>query len=265
MVRMSDLVRGIVREAPVPTPPRSPAEPSEGVQSTPPVSIANSELPVPVVRVEPPPPRHPVEPSEPSAPLFGELQQFLLDARARISGEGFVWTRLESLVDRAATSLRVSPDLFWVANHPVAPPGVDYVAFHQARVCVLALRLGVDLGYDAARLVPLGEAAALFDVGLWQLPAALVERADSLSDRDLAAYRSHPTLSAEIVLVAPAPAHRRHDPRPPRARARAGLSPCPAGRRHRSRREDHRPRRHVRGAHGAAIVPAAAATARGDP
>jgi HD-GYP domain-containing protein (c-di-GMP phosphodiesterase class II) len=92
-----------------------------------------------------------------------------------------------------------SPDLFWVAHNPAAPPGVDYVAFHQARVCVLALRLGADLGYDRARLRPLGLAAALFDAGLWQMPPQLIERADALSGQGLATYRSHPRLSAGIV------------------------------------------------------------------
>jgi hypothetical protein len=204
MVRMSDLVRGIVREAPAPKPPPAAPPPPEAVkrpvvEPTPPLSIATSEPHEPVVRLEPPAPRRPVEPSEPSEPLFGELQQFLVEARARVNGGGFVWTRLESLVLRAVTSLMGSPDLFWVANNPAAPPGVDYVAFHQARVCVLALRLGVNLGYDAARLLPLGQAAALFDAGLWLLPQGLVERADSLSGNDMATYRTHPKLSAEIV------------------------------------------------------------------
>jgi hypothetical protein len=204
MVRMSDLVRGIVREppAPKPAPAAPPPEPAKRavVEATPPVSLATTETPEPLVRVEPaPPPRRPAEPSEPSEPLFGELQQFLIEARVRVNGGGFVWTRLESLVDRAITSLMGSADLFWVAHNPATPPGVDYVAFHQARVCVLALRLGVNLGYDAARLLPLGQAAALFDAGLWQLPQGLVERADSLSGSELATYRSHPKLSAEIV------------------------------------------------------------------
>ncbi len=205
MVRMSDLVRGIVREAPAPKPAPAAAAPEPVkrpvVEPTPPVSIASNEPPEPVVRLEPPAPaaRGPVEPSEPSEPLFGELQQFLVEARERVRGGGFVWTRLENLVDRAVTSLMRSPDLFWVANNPAAPPGVDYVAFHQARVCVLSLRLGVNLGYDAARLLPLGEAAALFDAGLWQLPAGLLDRVDSLSGNELATYRSHPKLSADIV------------------------------------------------------------------
>ena len=204
MVRMSDLVRGIVREgtapsAPAPAPAADPTK-RPVVEPTPPVSIANNEPPEPVVRLEPPStPRDPVEPSEPSEPLFGELQQFLVEVRDRVRGGGFVWTRLESLVDRAVTSLKRSADLFWVANNPAAPPGVDYIAFHQARVCVLCLRLGIDLGYDAGRLLPLGQAAALFDAGLWRLPAGLIDHVDTLSGNDLATYRSHPRVSAEIV------------------------------------------------------------------
>ena len=202
MVRMSDLVRGIVREAPASRPAPAPEpEPAKRpvVEPIQPVSLASNEPPEPVVRLEPPAARRGEEPSEPSEPLFGELQQFLVDARARVNGGGFVWTRLESIVSRAVASLMRSPDLFWVANNPAAPPGVDYVAFHQARVCVLSLRLGVNLGYDAGRLVPLGQAAALFDTGLWHLPAGLLERVDTLSGNDLATYRSHPSLSAEIV------------------------------------------------------------------
>ena len=205
MVRMSDLVRGIVREAPVPKPaPPAPPEPAPAkrpvVEPTPPVSLASHEPPEPVVRLEPQAPATRREdPSEASEPLFGELQQFLVEARERVNSGGFLWTRLESLVDRTIASLMRSADLFWVANNPAAPPGVDYVAFHQARVCVLSLRLGANLGYDAARLLPLGQAAALFDAGLWQLPAGLIERVDSLSGNELATYRSHPRLSAEIV------------------------------------------------------------------
>jgi hypothetical protein len=204
MVRMSDLVRGIVREASVPKPaPAAPPAPESatrpGVEPSP-VSLASHEPPEPVIRLEPPAPAtRGQDPSEPSEPLFGELQQFLVEARERVNGGGVVWTRLESLVDRAVVSLLRSPDLFWVANNPAAPPGIDYIAFHQARVCVLSLRLGVNLGYDAARLLPLGQAAALFDAGLWQLPAGLIDRVDALSGNELATYRSHPKLSADIV------------------------------------------------------------------
>jgi HD-GYP domain-containing protein (c-di-GMP phosphodiesterase class II) len=215
MVRMSDLVRGIVRDArPAPAPPpaagrpapeTSPAadaagEPAErpAVLPTRRVSLASTEPAEPVAPAAPPS-RAPAEPSEPSAPLFAALEQLLLEARDCVHGGAFPWARLEALVDRAAASLAASPDLFWVAHDPAASTRADPVAFHQARVCVLTLRLGATLGYDPARLRRLGLAAALFDAGLWELPPSLVERADALAGQELAAYRSHPRLSAAIV------------------------------------------------------------------
>jgi hypothetical protein len=145
-------------------------------------------------------PRASEGPAESPEPLFGELQQLVLHAHEVLRGHAaFPWSRLAALVDRAITALSRSADLFWVANNPAAPPGVDYVAFHQARVCIMALRIGVGVGCERARLTSLGQAAALFDVGLWQMPDAILTKGDALTGEELALWRSHPRLSAEIV------------------------------------------------------------------
>jgi HD-GYP domain-containing protein (c-di-GMP phosphodiesterase class II) len=124
----------------------------------------------------------------------------MLEVRALVHGSGELsWARLSAMIDRAITSLERSADLFWVANNPAAPPGVDYLAFHQARVAITALRIGANVGYDRRRLLSLGLAGCLIDVGLWQLPEALLRRADTLSADEQATYRSHPRLSAELV------------------------------------------------------------------
>jgi hypothetical protein len=203
MVRMSDLVRGIARDpaarpaapladahtaepAAAPPPPRARVEVEES-RPTPAPSAPSGELAV-SFRAE-----------EPSA-LLGELQELLLEIRGLARGTGdFPWTRLQGLIDRAATSLDRSPDLFWVANNPAAAPGVDYLAFHQARVAVMALRIGANVGYERRRLLSLGVAGCLIDVGLWQLPETLLRRLDTLAGDELAAYRSHPRLSADLV------------------------------------------------------------------
>jgi len=208
-VRMSDLVRGIVRESPPaplperPAPSERSAEPAE-VTPMRLMSLASLGTPPPVEREDPvppePEPRVPEPPAESPEPLFGELQAFLGEAQQRLHGSGgFPWGRLQALVDRAISALARSADLFWVANNPAVPAGVDYIAFHQARVCVLALRIGGGVGYDGARLSALGLAAALFDVALWQMPEAILRRVDSLSGEELALWRSHPRLSADIV------------------------------------------------------------------
>jgi HD-GYP domain-containing protein (c-di-GMP phosphodiesterase class II) len=96
-------------------------------------------------------------------------------------------------------ALERSPDLFWVANNPADSPGADYLAFHQARVAVMAVRIGANSGYDRSRLAVLGVAGALIDVGLWQMPDTVLRKMDALAGDELAAYRSHPRLSAEMI------------------------------------------------------------------
>jgi hypothetical protein len=205
MVRMSDLVRGMGREASAksatpptapaataPAPPAAPAKP--GLPPPPPRARGESEVrSAPVVETAP-------APLEDPGVLLGEMQALLLEVReiARGSGE-FPWTRLEALIDRAIISLDRSPDLFWVANNPAAAPGVDYLSFHQARVAVMALRIGANVGYDRRRLLSLGMAGALIDVGLWPMSETVLRRLDTLTGDELNAYRAHPRHSAELI------------------------------------------------------------------
>jgi HD domain-containing protein len=195
MVRMSDLVRGLGRDSP--SPPARPAEPPAA--PAPPGARGDDEAWSPAIAAPASEPAAVGHAEEPSA-LLGELQALLLEVRglARAGGD-FPWARLQALIDRAVTSLDRSPDLFWVANNPAAAPGVDYLAFHQARVAVMALRIGANIGYERRRLITLGMAGCLIDVGLWQMPETLLRRLDALAGEELAAYRAHPRLSADLV------------------------------------------------------------------
>src|SRR5207253_11235564 len=131
---------------------------------------------------------------------FAELQLFLARVRELIrTGDELPWSELEQIIERCAVSLAASIDLFWLANNTVAVAGVDYLAFHQARVGVLAMTIGASVGYDRPRQVQLGMAGSLIDVGLWQLPQSLLRRLDSLSTDEQAQYRSHPRLSVELI------------------------------------------------------------------
>ena len=157
MVRMSDVVRGIARDKPAetakaaPTPGASPPPPPPPPRPRP-VEDAPGPTPPPAVdeprAVEPGPSLDalPIEPatlSESAEPLFAELQLFLARVRELIrTGDEFPWSELEQIIERCAASLEASIDLFWLANNTVAVAGVDYLAFHQARVGVLAMKIG---------------------------------------------------------------------------------------------------------------------------
>src|SRR5207302_10442544 len=120
--------------------------------------------------------------------LYGEIQQFVAGVRDLVNdgSVAFPWAGLERLMARAVASLEKSSELFWVANNPAAPPGIDYLAFHQAQVAVLSMRIGADIGYDRRRLAMLGMAGSLIDVGLWRLPESLQRRLDALTSEELA-------------------------------------------------------------------------------
>jgi HD-GYP domain-containing protein (c-di-GMP phosphodiesterase class II) len=217
MVRMSDVVRGIVREqtadatkdAPAPAAPPSPPPPPPPPPRPRPVADAPRPAPPPPAdeprAVEPGPsldalPIEPASPAESSEPLLAELQLFLARVRELIrTGDAFPWPELERIIDRCAVSLERSNELFWIANNTVALAGVDYLAFHQARVAIFAMTIGASVGYDRPRQLPLGVAGSLIDVGLWQLPETLLPRLDSLSGEEQALYRSHPRLSVELI------------------------------------------------------------------
>ena len=224
MVRMSDLVRGVVREKPAPAEPAPakraaearPAAPAPPAGVTPVERTRLSAGPLrnvtevarPAAPAEPgpvhlaavPPAPAAEVPAESAEALFGELQALLVRVRELMgAGGAFPWPDLARLVDRSAAALERSGELFWIANNPAAPPGVDYLAFHQARVAVLSMRIGADVGYDRPRLVQLGMAGCLIDVGLWQLPEAVLKRLDALSPDEQTQYRSHPRTSAEWI------------------------------------------------------------------
>lgn len=139
-------------------------------------------------------------PADETEELFGRLMRFIGAAHDLTNASGgFPWSALERLLQEVAAALGKSDDLFWTANRPSSPSGVNYLAFHQARVSVLALRIGMGLGYEARRLGELGMAAALFDVGLWQVPDSVMRQADPLSPSEQELYRAHPRFSAALI------------------------------------------------------------------
>ncbi|PYN99008.1 MAG: hypothetical protein DMD91_13810 [Candidatus Rokuibacteriota bacterium] len=208
MVRMSDLIRG-ANPAPATSPPPAPAaeppsKPAAQAPAPPPSprvppaarTIARAAAPAPVKAPVTPP----QAPTDDAVALFDELQTVLEAVRDRArSSQAPSWDALIRLVERVVDALAVSGELFWTANAPTVPSGRDYLAFHQARVAIFAVRLGANVGYDRAHLVELGLAGCLIDVGLWQAPAAMLRRLDALSPDEQTQYRAHPRVSAEII------------------------------------------------------------------
>jgi HD-GYP domain-containing protein (c-di-GMP phosphodiesterase class II) len=151
----------------------------------------------------------PADGADASTRILEDLRRFLEGAREAFKGnEPLHWTELQRAIERVVRSLDASGELFWLANSPTVPEGQDYLAVHQARVAILAVRIGMTTGLTGRRLVELGMGAALIDVGLWQLSAGALRRLGSLSAEEQALYRAHPQLAAERLRRWGAPSER---------------------------------------------------------
>jgi HD domain len=158
MVRMSDVVRGIVRDKPTEKsaapPPSSegPLAPAAAPRPRPEAGAPRPAPPPPVVEppcaleAEPSLDALPLEaafaepPAENAGPLFAELQLFLARVREIMrTGDAFPWSELEHLVERCVVSLDRSGEIFWVASNTAALAGVDYLVFHQRRLDALSM------------------------------------------------------------------------------------------------------------------------------
>jgi hypothetical protein len=214
MVRMSDLVRGAPATpaqsekerdaaaarpaAPSSAPPAPPGEapPAEAPRRRLSLrALAEIEKERPVEAPKGARPASPVRPIDLGAPaeLFSGLVRLLERVPGVVrSDDPFPWLELVRLIERVVASLAQSGDLFWVANNPTPPTDVEPLAFHQARVAVLGVRIGAAVGVSPADLIDLGVAGSLIDVGLWLSPSGRV-------DPGSAEYRDHATASAELV------------------------------------------------------------------
>lgn len=141
---------------------------------------------------------NPLEAFETLEAFIARLQAFAT-ATAVAPGVPFPWTDLERLMGQAVAMLEQSNDLFWLATRRPAPADVDYLAFHHARVAVMAVRVGTNLGYRRPELLALGLAACLFDFGLLGVPEATLRAAESASPETEGSYRDHPRRAAALI------------------------------------------------------------------
>ncbi len=74
-----------------------------------------------------------------------------------------------------------------------------YTAGHQRRVAELACAIGLELGWNEARLRSLRIAAVLHDIGKIVLPAEILAKPGRLSDTEMQLIRQHAAAGAEIV------------------------------------------------------------------
>jgi HD-GYP domain-containing protein (c-di-GMP phosphodiesterase class II) len=73
------------------------------------------------------------------------------------------------------------------------------VAEHAIEVTIFSLLVGVGMGYNKKRLLPLAMVAFLHDVGMYKIPPAILSKKGKLSEREFKEVQKHPEISAGIL------------------------------------------------------------------
>lgn len=103
----------------------------------------------------------------------------------------------EEAAERLLQNLEVSDSLLVHVFTDEGPP-VD-PAREAVNVCILAVKLGLELGYDKEELNRLSLAALLHDIGMARLPQDLIEKNGPLSPVERASLGHHPEEGAKVI------------------------------------------------------------------
>lgn len=75
----------------------------------------------------------------------------------------------------------------------------EYLLYHAAGVCILALATGVELGYHDLMLKELGVGAILHDIGMVNIDPAIINKPSNLTDEEARLIKQHPIVGFDIL------------------------------------------------------------------
>jgi len=73
------------------------------------------------------------------------------------------------------------------------------LAAHSIKVTFVSLKIGAGMGYDSSGLADLATIAFLHDVGMYKISQGILNKRDTLSDKEFKEVQRHPEISADIL------------------------------------------------------------------
>ncbi len=112
-------------------------------------------------------------------------------------GTGADGKRVASISGRVIRSVLKDPQLS--ANLLHFKGDGEYLISHSTRVSFLAVAIGTTLGFSEQDLVELAYGAFLMDIGMTQVPQAILEKPGALSSDERAEVERHPVLGLSLL------------------------------------------------------------------
>jgi HD-GYP domain-containing protein (c-di-GMP phosphodiesterase class II) len=129
--------------------------------------------------------------------LYERLTRLAKDVQEKVTSEedispSPILADLHAVIDRDL----VKP-LF---EHAMSEPG-DWkdMSVHSVEVTLASLMVGRGMGYDKRKLLEVGLAAFLENVGMYRIPAGILQKPTKLETEEIDRIREHPETSAKIL------------------------------------------------------------------
>lgn len=75
----------------------------------------------------------------------------------------------------------------------------DSIYNHMVQVSVIAIRIGLQMGYDQERLFELALGVLVHDIGMTRVPSDVLNRIGGLTNDEVAQIRTHPKVGYELI------------------------------------------------------------------
>lgn len=75
----------------------------------------------------------------------------------------------------------------------------DSIYNHMVQVCIIAVRIGIQLGYDQLRLFELALGVLFHDIGMTRIASDVINRVGGLTNDELIQIRNHPKTGYDLI------------------------------------------------------------------
>ncbi len=129
--------------------------------------------------------------------LYQQVVDFMRSVVTRIGANEKI--RREEFVDHVRSlAEEISHNKEHFVSIITAETPDNYIIGHQVDVCILAIQMGIELGYGDEKLLELGCGALIFDIGMLKV-LDIVKQQKKLGENELDEVRRHPEYGAAIL------------------------------------------------------------------
>jgi HD-GYP domain-containing protein (c-di-GMP phosphodiesterase class II) len=117
-------------------------------------------------------------------------------------GKAIEWGEIVQIVKDIVDKFIIKDEVFLslVNNHAQHESVSDYLYTHSVNVSILAINLGLALGYSKSELTDLCACSLIHDIGMLKISRELINKPSKLSEEEFAQIKLHPVYGLAFLL-----------------------------------------------------------------